>query len=242
MKNKNLLNDVKNTILDLSCVICGNKDFSKEIDFICSDCFKSFEKLNTDNNICKICGHTLDSGNYCPSCSLLKNIYYDSYKFIQYYTGFFKNIIRMWKKEDNFMINKLFFHLLINKNLLSKEIPITVVPDTKFKTIKRGRAGLHYLLFLLKKNGFYTLENIYKKKFILFSSQKNKSQENRFSDIQNLYFLPKKNVNKFKGEIILIDDIYTTGSTLNYGSKLLKEAGFSKVHTITFFRTIFDKK
>ncbi|EFS02124.1 comFC family protein, partial [Listeria seeligeri FSL S4-171] len=37
-------------------------------------------------------------------------------------------------------------------------------------------------------------------------------------------------------EIILFDDIYTTGSTLNLAAQKLKESGVKKVTSVTLFR------
>ncbi|NNC22511.1 ComF family protein, partial [Corallococcus exiguus] len=37
-------------------------------------------------------------------------------------------------------------------------------------------------------------------------------------------------------EVILFDDIYTTGSTLNLAAQILKEAGVYKVSALTIFR------
>jgi predicted amidophosphoribosyltransferase len=70
--------------------------------------------------------------------------------------------------------------------------------------------------------------------------QKNKNDYGRLKKIENLFYLPKKNRDKFSGRIYLIDDVYTTGSTLNYGAKLLKQAGFTEVHIISFFRAVMN--
>jgi len=146
----------------------------------------------------------------------------------------------MWKKNESFLVNVLFFKLLLKKKLLSKNIPITVVPDNFIKGFKKGRASLDYLLKLLKREGYKTLPNIYKKRLFLSKSQKSKTKTQRINEIEKTFFLPEENVNKFDGEVCLLDDIYTTGSTLNYGSKLLKEAGFKKVRIVSFFRTILE--
>lgn len=227
-------------VLDLRCIFCNDRNLNAEIGFVCDKCLNAFLTNDTETAKCPVCSHPLKNSFTCPSCSAIGKIYYDSYSYIQYYTDFFRNAAVMWKKNESFLVNVLFFKLLLKKRLLSKDIPITVVPDDFAKRFKKGRSSLDYLLKLLKKEGYKTLPNIYKKKSFLFKSQKSKTKNQRINEIEKTFFLPEKNVNKFDDEVFLLDDIYTTGSTLNYGSKLLKEAGFKKVHIVSFFRTIIE--
>ena len=67
-----------------------------------------------------------------------------------------------------------------------------------------------------------------------------KNQKKRIEEIQKMYYLPCKNVSKYGGKVYLLDDVYTTGATLNYGAKLLKDAGLSEVVAVSFFRAILS--
>ena len=234
-----ITNKIKQLIFNNCCLLCEDKRLSKVIPFICDKCLSIFN--NNLDNICKVCSHPLDEFGNCQSCNKLEKIYYDSYKFIQYYTDYLKKIIFLLKLKENFMINRLFFELLILKKTINNNGFITVVPDTFLKKIKKGRSSLNYLLYLFKKKGYKTINNIYKKKFVLEKSQKKKTEKKRIKQVANLFYLPEKNNNRFKGKIYLIDDIYTTGSTLNYGARLLKEAGFDEVNIVSFFRAKMDR-
>ncbi|HOV15874.1 MAG TPA: hypothetical protein PK771_16410, partial [Spirochaetota bacterium] len=221
-------------------IFCGCRETKPKLDFICLECYETFLKQIEEQTICKICGHPLKENQICPSCPKLGNIYYDDYHFIQYYRDFFKSTAIMWKKNENYLITKLFYNLLSDKKILNDKIPITVVPDNLFKRFKKGRSSLHYLLKLLEKSKYSIVNNIYYKRLFLLKNQKSKTENERFDDISKTFYLPEKNKNKYSGEIYLIDDIYTTGATLNHGAKLLKDAGFNKVHIVSFFRAVLE--
>jgi len=231
------LKRIKEIFLDTRCILCDSKELSEKISLVCNKCFNSFNV--TFDNICHICGHPLKNGG-CPSCNKDKSIYFDSYQFIQYYSGFFQTVLKKLKLNGQFTIIKIFFELLKYKGILNKNIPITVVPETTFKRFKKGRSSLYYLLRLLKRDKFIVYRDIYKKKFNLIP-QKLKNKLKREDEIQSLFYLPPENKNKYSGEIYLIDDIFTTGSTINYGSRLLKEAGFTKIRAVTFFRALLGE-
>ena len=91
---KNVFRHIKNLILDSRCIFCGKRDLEGSLDFVCLSCYNSFLK-NDFNSLCPVCKHPLDDSRVCNSCKIFKNIYYDSYDFVQFYTGYFKNILRM---------------------------------------------------------------------------------------------------------------------------------------------------
>ncbi len=229
-----IISTIKKILFDDVCFLCGSKKNNEIISSICNDCLKTFNL--EEKKLCKICGHPNDSSDKCISCDNIEKIYYDDFKFIQYYTGYFRNILHMLKLRENFLVIKLFYELLIVKKLIDNDGILTVVPDNFIKKVKKGRSSLSYLLYLLKKNNFSINDNIFYKRIFNGKSQKLKIKNKRINEIEKKYYLPKRCINKFSGKAYLIDDIYTTGSTLNYGAKLLKMAGFSEVVIVTFFR------
>ena len=62
--------------------------------------------------------------------------------------------------------------------------------------------------------------------------QSTKNKEDRIANVIGVYFIKKEDkiLNK---KVLLLDDIYTTGSTVNECSKILKLAGAKKVDVIT---------
>jgi competence protein ComFC len=233
------LNKILEIIFDKECIFCGSKNLSESITMICNDCLKAFKIKKIKS--CGICGHPFDDFNQCPSCRKLGRIYFDSYFFIQYYTEFIKKIIYMLKKDEIFIINKLFFELIIQKNIIKKDGIITVVPDNPYKKFKKGRSSLSYLLKLFAKKGYIIDDKIYHKRFKFYKSQKLTTGKNRINNVRESFYLQKENINKYKGKAYLIDDVYTTGATLNHGAELLKKAGFKEVVAISFVRALINE-
>jgi len=66
------------------------------------------------------------------------------------------------------------------------------------------------------------------------SFQSNLSKEEREKNLLNSFSCNKQIINK---KILLVDDIYTTGSTMEECSKVLKKAGATRVIGITIART-----
>lgn len=227
-----------NNLLNASCFLCDSKNISKELHFICDECLKMFNYEFKD--VCLVCKHPLNINGKCESCVKIGKIYYDSFHCIQYYTGFFKNIIFKLKYNNNYLVILLYFYLLTRKKIIKNNGVITAIPDTLLKKIKKGRSSLDYILDLFRKNDFKIKKNIIRRKNLFFVKQKNKLGKDRINQINTLYYLPEKNKNTNKGKAYLIDDIYTTGSTLNYGAKLLKESGFNEVNIVSFFRSKLD--
>ena len=76
----------------------------------------------------------------------------------------------------------------------------------------------------------YNNKCLYKIKNITEQSKLNKKQ--RETNIEGAYEL--KRANKLKNKkIILLDDIYTTGSTANECCKILKQANIAKIDILT---------
>ena len=84
---------------------------------------------------------------------------------------------------------------------------------------------------MLKIRGLYCESHcLYKTKNIIEQSKLNK--EDRQKNIQGVYEIINKERIKDKN-IVLFDDIYTTGSTVNACAKILKENGAKEILVLT---------
>jgi predicted amidophosphoribosyltransferase len=64
-------------------------------------------------------------------------------------------------------------------------------------------------------------------------------KEKRFSNVNGAFRVNHPAAIQDK-KIMLVDDIYTTGSTVNECAKTLKESGAAKVYVLTLARAVLD--
>ncbi len=102
------------------------------------------------------------------------------------------------------------------------------IPVSETRKLERG---FNQTTAILKQSGILYEELLAKKHT---EKQSKKTKRERLASEQAFYFSGKEILKST--EVILFDDIYTTGSTLNLAAQILKEAGVHKVSALTIFR------
>ncbi len=196
---------------------------------VCRDCMKKLPFTNEDEQ-CIVCGRPLEEFSYhiCPSCRSRK-MYFEHSFIPLIYKDIAKDRILALKKTHPYYA-KAFSYLLADR-ILSSEYYIsfdfvTFVPQSSrsFKNRGYNQAELiaKELAELLKVPCIPTLRKTNDGK-----DQHTLSAAERRENVKKCYF---KTDTTGKGTVLLVDDIYTTGATANYCSRLLKEMGFNKVY------------
>lgn len=195
--------------------------------------------------VCSICGK-LNTKSLCNRCKnkLEKEFEYDiddysqnlEKNFIEHHYFFkYKNLIRSqllsYKFKEKPFIYKTISSFLENKQKnfekLKKYDIIIVVPISRKRQIKRGYNQSELIATEIAKMIPLKIERniIYKVKDTAPQSSLNKQQ--REENVKQVY--KAKNIQKIKNKKILIfDDIYTTGNTVNECAKKLIEKGIQK--------------
>jgi len=219
----NLLKDLPiflcEKILDLlyppNCVICGKNNE----EYLCKKCEKVISKyvLNKTNK-------------YLTKC-------FDRHIYIFKYDGIIRNLIIDYKFKEKSYLCELFAKFLIKNEKICRFLKtydiIMPVPIHKKRKSQRGynQSTLIARKIIEKWNNLQLEETVLEKqKNTIEQSKLNKKE--RIENAKNVYKLNNKEKIKNK-DIILIDDIYTTGSTANECAKVLKEKGAKKVIIIT---------
>lgn len=208
--------------------------------------------------VCGICGK-LDEKYLCERCDLelqknakfqinsyvapngFKRKYFDEHIYFFQYQGLIRNQIIKYKFSDeaykykaisNFILKKFVLKDLAIFQILNKYDVIIPVPISKKRFKERGYNQAE----LIAKEIAKTLEKriitscLYKQKNIIAQSKLNK--EEREKNIKGVYDLRSKEKLSNK-KVLIIDDIYTTGSTVSECSRVLKQANPSKIGVLT---------
>jgi competence protein ComFC len=219
------------------CVNC-----KKYGEYLCSDCFVyvSFDVAN----ICAVCSHPSIGGETHPGCKT-------KYCIDGTFVGVDYNIVakkllyrlkyRPYVSDLTSFISDLLYESLIQKenfaSLLERNKDhLVFVPIPLFPTKERRRGYNQSDLLskaLAKKFGLRSANILIRAKET--KVQAGLSKKERRINMGNAFKIKNENIIKNKPPFVfLVDDILTTGATLESASNVLKRAGFEKVFGIAF--------
>lgn len=206
----------------------------KLIDFVYPPTCGICGKLNNDF-LCKKCEKVLETEAIYGVDKVLEK-YFNEHLYIFVYQGILRRIILKYKFQEEAYLYKTFVNFLLkNENFfekIKKYDTIVPVPISKKRLKKRGYNQSELIAKEIAYNSDLKLETacLLKVKNIIEQSKLNK--EERMKNIQGVYKLT--NMEKlYKKKILLVDDIYTTGSTVNECAKVLREANPRKIGVFT---------
>ncbi len=230
-----LLYPEKNT-----CFICNTYDESINDSYICSNCERKLKKVNPP--VCVKCSKPIsyDSRNLlCPDCSVYERSFEMS-KSPFLYEGIIKDSIYSYKYYNKTYFYKLFGSFLLNfmnSNDYTNFDYIASVPLHKSKMRTRGYNQSELIAkYLSDKLSIPYADALKRTKKTTKQSQQ--SKEDRRKNIKGAFIInsPHKNEQIKNSNLLLVDDVYTTGSTADECSKTLLNFGVSKVFVITIAR------
>ena len=165
-----------------------------------------------------------------------KNKYFEELISIFKYEGIIREKIIQYKFENKAYINNTFTKIILKNEkicgLLKKYDIIIPVPIHKKRKAQRGYNQTQLIASKISRclNIKFCNNVLVKNKDIIAQSKLNKKE--RIQNIKGAFRI--LNSEEIKGKnILLLDDIYTTGSTANECSKILKKAGAKKLGVLT---------
>ena len=190
---------------------------------------------------CGICGK-LASNSLCKKCEIelkkksdmniiqtgeeIEDKYFNELMYIFKYEGQIRKLILDYKFNEKSYIYLTFVNFLLKNKKIFENIKnydtIIPVPISKKRLKTRGyNQSLLIARKIAEQTNLELVNNwLIKTKNIIEQSKLNK--EDRMQNIQGVYELKNKQLIENK-KILLIDDIYTTGSTVNECSKILRQ-------------------
>ncbi len=222
-----------------SCPICN--EIVSENGLLCSDCWAGFNWIA--NPKCYICGYpfsaNLDLGPrpMCPVCAANENEL-DFIRAACVYDDVSKNIMLPFKYANKLKYSKVMTGAMIGA-IRDLEMDVDIVLPVPLSNRRLWKRGYNQATVLARP-----IAKFFNVKMDLFSvvrkhredmGHKNKSA--RLKNISGVFHI--NNPEKFRDKnVLIVDDVMTTGSTFSELNKVLKRAGAKSVSGVVFCRVV----
>lgn len=226
-----------NWIFPYKCMFCQQPGINLNA-FICTNCMREIIFFNEP--LCKQCGKILDV-NYSEKCTDCENNpkYFSCARSWIGYQPCTKPLIYCLKNRNDTLLFKKCAELMYKRysELILQADLIVPVPSHWVRRLRRGYNLPDSLAYYLSKLSGIPYCRVLKK--TRYSGhQKTKTQSERVLNVQNSFKV--KNSDKVNGKrIIVLDDVYATGSTVNECAKELVNSGAIDVIVLTIAKTLY---
>jgi ComF family protein len=229
-----LLYPEKNT-----CFFCETHDEEINDSYICQDCEKTMKKIVPP--LCMKCSKPIDMnspGELCSDCRKHDHIFEMS-RSIFAYEGTVKKGIYLFKYYNKPYFYRFFGRCLVDYIKKTDYIRFNLVvpvPLHHSKLRKRGYNQSALLAKYISKNTDVPYGDVLKR-IKKTPKQSQMTKEERRKNLKDAFDVKSGMTELLLGKaVLLVDDVYTTGSTADECSKTLLKNGASKVSVITIAR------
>ncbi len=223
------------------CFACDKSLHEEENTYICESCLEIIK--TTVEKRCSKCGIKLGAGitsssKGCPECKST-NLRFEKCFFVSDNTEPVRTLIHQFKYKKHMCLATPLGDLLIN--LLYQEIicEIDFVVPVPLHWKKKQERGFNQSELMAKKickklSIPISINNLHRVKNTLSQTQLSRSQRQKNVKDAFKVKIPEK---FFQKNILLVDDVLTTGMTASECAKSLKNAGTNKVFLIALARS-----
>lgn len=222
---------------NIYCICCGSVIDQTRPYALCDRCIQKFHWLS--KKTCQKCGKILEEGyvhDWCIDCQNSNHIFVKGFTCTRY--GLYERVLMMdYKYHDKAWIGRKVGDILADRMASETFRPDLVVPVPihKERLAKRG-----YNQVELIARQYARLANLNINSRILIRTKdtlpmRNLGVTERIANVQDAFSILKGSEDVLGGStILLIDDIYTTGSTADSCSQTLLKGGAKEVWLLTF--------
>lgn len=233
-----ILEKIKNFLFPHKCLACADIIETESV-----LCLKCFEAVNPSIYLskCEVCSDPFEyetDFEICTKCQAAPP-HFDKALYLYEYNHIVKKIVSKIKFADKTHLAKIIAQLL-HKNFAEE---INSCDFITFVPMHRKRLNQRYFnqsaliakwlgKFSSKKILYHALK---RKKFT--SPQMTLTKKQRLENIKGVFAVTEKDLIKDR-QLLLVDDVYTTGATVNECAKILRKSGAQKITVLTFAKTL----
>ncbi len=212
------------------CAGCGSEGAN-----ICPDCANSLVPIT--ESFCPVCGKPYHPNRQCPLCGH-NHFSFTAARAAFVYSGVICSAIKKLKYTRNLGLSGLFSDFLLSVYLDTKwDIDlVTAVPLYKKRYADRGFNQSEWIAKPLSRAIGKPFSAGALQKAVNTTPQAGLSQQERSTNLREAFraepvIVKEKNV-------LIVDDVMTTGSTFNECAQTLRKAGASKVYCLSVASTV----
>ena len=234
-----LLETLSSLVFPVLCEICGQALNPNPPSGICEKCAASIKKIAAPH--CHGCGRTLIGQTLrCADCQN-ESYSYDSVFACASYEGPMRELIHAYKFKHRKYLKHFFIRMaeeFIRSNIRCTHLEITLpVPIGAHRSLERGfnQSELISMAIARNLNLRHSSGNLVRTKSE--TAQSLLTKNDRKINVKGAFSVKRPELLKSKN-LLLIDDILTTGQTASECARILKEAGASSVTVLAMARGV----
>ncbi len=242
-----ILKFLLNLIYPVKCIFCGEITEANKDIFICDKCREKI-LFCEDTLCCRICGKpqiSLGDRNMCYNCLTRTYRTYKKAMAVVKYDDYTSRGIKRYKDGNNPNAGQVFASLMAKRlsdelDGINPDLIVGVAPSRK-RVMKRGidpvdilcenLSGLTHIPY--KRNALRRVKNVPKQSGLKYNE--------RMRNMIGVMALNKA-ANVSGKTVLLIDDIMTTGATVNECGYILKQGGAKAVYVLTLATVVKEPK
>lgn len=237
---KSVIRAIRDCMYPPFCLLCDAYCSSEDEAGICSDCLSQIHYIN--NPLCNKCGkpfgHEFDINHLCGDC-LSNQRYFMKARAVGLYSGILRNAVHLLKYQLNHslatplgILMSCRMESMIGEFHFQAVVPVPLHPK---RLRERGfNQALSLARFVSRLHSIpLDRNNLVRARWT--HTQVGLSEHKRKKNVKDA-FAVKKEENFQNKHILLVDDVYTSGSTVDECAKVLINAGARTVQILTLAR------
>lgn len=194
---------------------------------MCSACSMGLEKIQVPG--CPFC-HRPEGNEVCGDCVKWKESNLDALKkniSVFQYNDFSKELVARWKYRGDYVLMDALQQEIDQKWKASRlgEWTVVSVPLSKEREKERGFNQSEAIIRMISEQPTCLFQR-------KDSEKQSKRGKKERMNAENPFLLQEP----VSQPVVIVDDIYTTGTTVRHMASLLREQGCPSVHSFTIFR------
>jgi len=227
MQLKQIWREVKDYVFPIHCLQC-----QKEGEWVCSDCLATIDLSGI--YACPVCHRDQIGGVCCQGC--VSNSFLDSQIALAEYSekslvgNIIQNLKYYYAEDLQMIIKKIMVKSKFDLTLANVEY-VVPIPLHKKRIAERGFNQAEVIAKLLA-------EYLHKPMLEALQRVKGTAQQAKLGKEARLKNMVKAFAIKepIRGQVILVDDVFTTGSTMQEAAKVLRQSGVEKIYGFSLAR------